>query len=383
MLKNIGFLTGTRADYGKIKPLLRELASCEEFKTFILVTGMHTLSEFGSTVEAIRKDGLGEIHEFPNQVLGDHMECTLATTIQRLSPVVRDLRLHMLMVHGDRVEALAGAIVGSLNNILVGHLEGGEVSGSIDGSIRHAVSKLSHAHFVANGEAAQRLRQLGEHDDSIFVIGSPDVDVMLSATLPHIDEVKDRYLIPFQDYAILVFHPVTTELEGLKDHSDAIVRAVCASHGNFIVIGGNNDQGTDVITKSFERLREHSRCRVFPSVEFESFLTLLRNSRYIMGNSSAGVREAQYFGVPAINIGSRQRNRSRSPHIINIPPLYDDIMAAIDTVDSIRATGMPKSVSEFGDGQSATLFRQIITGDTLWRIRLDKTFVDRPSLTLR
>ena len=380
MVNRIGFLTGTRADYGKIKPLLQELVNCEGVKPLVLVTGMHRLPDFGSTVDDIRKDGLAEIHEFPNQVSGDRMEFALATTIQRLSPMVRDLRLDMLMVHGDRVEALAGAIVGSLNNILVGHLEGGEVSGSIDGSIRHAVSKLSHAHFVANEEAAKRLRQLGESDDSIFVIGSPDVDVMLRGALPHIDDVKQRYLIPFKDYAILVFHPVTTELTALKEHVDTIVKVVCESPDNYLVIGANNDQGTDVIAKAFEPLRENGRCKVFPSIEFESFLSLLRNARYIMGNSSAGVREAQYLGVPAINIGSRQKNRSRSPHILNVSPKYDEIMTGIGRVDAIRATCVRTGVREFGDGRAATLFRHIITDRNFWKMSVDKTFIDRSSV---
>src|SRR5205085_11819583 len=138
----------------------------------------------------IERCGFANLHAFENHTHETTMDLTLAKTIEGLSFYVKDCNPDMIVIHGDRVEALAGAIVGSLNNILVAHIEGGEVSGTIDELIRHAVSKLSHAHFVANDEARERLLQMGERDDSVFIIGSPDMDAMSSETLPSFEEVQ-------------------------------------------------------------------------------------------------------------------------------------------------------------------------------------------------
>jgi UDP-N-acetylglucosamine 2-epimerase (hydrolysing) len=153
----------------------------------------------------------------------------------------------MIIVHGDRVEALAGAIIGSFNNTLVTHIEGGEISGTIDELIRHAITKLSHIHFVSNKEAEKRLIQMGELKNSIFVIGSPDVDIMYSDNLPSIEETTEHYEIPFDDYSILIYHPVTTELETLGNDINEVVSATIESDRNYIVIYPNNDAGSDII----------------------------------------------------------------------------------------------------------------------------------------
>ena len=147
------------------------------------------------------------------------MDLALANTIQGLGHYVREFSADLIVVHGDRIEALAGATVGALHNILVAHIEGGEVSGTVDELLRHAISKLSHLHFVANQESRNRLMQMGEQPDAVFVIGSPDIDVMLSGSLPSLNEVKSHYEIPFDDYCIFIYHPVTTELAGLEERA--------------------------------------------------------------------------------------------------------------------------------------------------------------------
>jgi UDP-N-acetylglucosamine 2-epimerase (hydrolysing) len=176
---------------------------------------MHMLSRYGSTAIEIHKAGFDNIFPYINQdaSVNSQMDLVLANTIQGLGHYIRECPPDLIVVHGDRIEALAGAIVGALNNILVAHIEGGEVSGSVDELIRHAVSKSSHLHFVANDEARARLVQMGEARSSIFVIGSPDIDVMLSDSLPDLEEVKTKYEIPFAEYAIFLLHPVTTELQ--------------------------------------------------------------------------------------------------------------------------------------------------------------------------
>jgi len=165
--KKIVFLTGTRADFGKIKSLIQILQDTEGFEPHIFITGMHLDKKYGYTYLEIEKSGFENLFSFSNATSEHSMDLTLAKTIQGFSNYTKTIHPDMIIVHGDRVEALAGAIVGSLNNILVAHIEGGEVSGTIDELIRHSVSKLSHLHFVSNELAKKRLIQMGELPDSI------------------------------------------------------------------------------------------------------------------------------------------------------------------------------------------------------------------------
>ena len=184
MIKKIIFLTGTRADFGKLKPLMLCLEEDINFEVHIFVTGMHMLNKYGYTCEEVENAGFKNVYKYINQSLDDSMDQVLAKTISGLSNFIREINPDLLIVHGDRVETLAGASVGALNNVLVCHVEGGEVSGTVDELIRHSVSKLSHIHLVANDNAKKRLLQLGEAEDSIYVIGSPDIDIMNSNNLP-------------------------------------------------------------------------------------------------------------------------------------------------------------------------------------------------------
>ena len=374
MKKRIAFLTGTRADYGKIKPLLRSIQDSSNFDLIVIATGMHTLAEFGLTINEVIKDNIGELHTFSNQSIGDNMDNVLANTILRLSETVKTLDLDLLVVHGDRLEAIAGAIVGSFNNLRVAHIEGGEVSGTIDGSIRHAITKFSHAHFVSNTEAANRLIQLGENPQTVFEIGSPDTDAILNETLPDINKTKKHYEIPFEKYGILIFHPVTTEITSLKLQAQNIVAGLIKSNLNYIVIRSNNDLGYKEIEEAYKKLDGNLQFKKFPSIRFESFLSLLKNADFIIGNSSAGIREAQYFNVPAINIGSRQKNRSNSKHIVNVNPIAEEIIRTIKEIKPLDGSSGVKL--DFGMGNSAELFLNILNLPEFWNIPIDKTFID-------
>ena len=185
-MKEVVFLTGTRADYGKLKSLIEILHLDSNYNVSIIATGMHLLPKYGSTVNQIIEDNLGEVVILPTYMQEQQMEITLAKTIENISNFVNETKVDLLVVHGDRVEALAGAIVGAIRNVPVAHIEGGEVSGTVDGLIRHSVTKLSHLHFVSNSISRKRLIQLGEQSDSIYEIGSPDIDIMFSNFLPSI-----------------------------------------------------------------------------------------------------------------------------------------------------------------------------------------------------
>ncbi len=371
-MRNIVFLTGTRADFGKLKPLMAILQDQDAFEPHIFVTGMHLQELYGYTLIEVQKSGFKNIHTFKNHTHETTMDLTLAKTIEGFSAYVNGLKPDLIVVHGDRVEALAGAIVGSLNNILVAHIEGGELSGTIDELIRHSVSKLSHIHFVANDAAKKRLLQMGELPDSIFTIGSPDVDIMFSNNLPDLKVVKSYYNIPFDDYALAMYHPVTTEIEHIKDYAAHFVDALIESGKNYVVIYPNNDLGSHHILDAYKSLQNKTKFRVFPSLRFEYFLRLLKHAEFIIGNSSAGIREAPYYGIPTINIGTRQQNRVSSIDLINTNYNIDSIIEAIKKVKAVQTI----NEQQFGEGNSAQAFLESLNLPELWAINHQKQFRD-------
>jgi len=372
-MKKILFLTGTRADFGKIKTLISILDAHQDFEVFVFVTGMHLQQEYGYTLIEIERCNFKNVHTFENHTHETTMDLTLAKTIEGLSSYCKQVNPDLIVIHGDRVETLAGAIVGSLNNILVAHIEGGELSGTVDELIRHSVSKLSHIHFVSNETAEKRLIQMGEIKTSIFIIGSPDIDIMFSDDLPSLETVHQYYQILFANYAIVMFHPVTTEASAMQKYAEDFVDSLLEDHHNYIVIYPNNDLGSQCIIDAFHKLKGNTRFRVFPSLRFEYFLTLLKNAQFIIGNSSAGIREAPYYGIPIINIGSRQQNRTLHADIINIGYEKQEIIKALNGIENHT---IQKSNADFGNGNSAQFFLESLTNNDIWKINHQKQFAN-------
>ncbi len=370
--KNIVFLTGTRADFGKVKSLIHAVEDHEAYTPYVFVTGMHLMEAYGYTLLEVERCGFSHIHTFENHTHETTMDLTLSKTIEGFSSYIKTIQPDLIVIHGDRVEALAGAIVGSLNNILVAHIEGGELSGTIDELIRHSVSKLSHVHYTSNDEAKQRLIQMGELPESIFTIGSPDIDVMFSDNLPSLEVAKSYYEIDYDNYALVLYHPVTTEVHQIEEDAKQFVEALTQSEKNYVVIYPNNDLGSQMILKAYETLAANSRFRIFPSLRFEYFLTLLKNADCIIGNSSAGIREAPYYGVPSINIGSRQNNRAIQPSVVNCNSKTNDILKAIEDIKSVAFD----EVQNFGTGDSTSKFMESLSLDALWNLNHQKQFKD-------
>lgn len=376
MTKKIVFLSGTRADFGKIKSLLKVCSEIDFVDYSVFVTGMHMLKKYGSTFKEV-ENFTTQTYKFINQVEGESMEAILANTIDGFSKYVHEYQPTLIIVHGDRVEALAGAIVGSINNILVAHIEGGERSGTIDELIRHSVTKMSHIHLVSNKEAKDRVMQMGESQDSVFVLGSPDIDVMCS-DLPNIAIVKERYLIEYESFHIVLFHPVTTEIEYFEKYATMLVDALLENaNENYIVIYPNNDMGSDLILRQYARLNGLKNFKIFPSIRFEYFLSLMKNAVSVIGNSSAGIREAPFFNIPSINIGTRQNGRGAAKSIIDVDYNKDEIKQAIKSVRQIDKECFHTENHHFGNGDSAHKFKEILESDQLWNISRQKYFIDR------
>ena len=373
--RRVAFLTGTRADFGKLSPIIKAFDERPEYFVEIVATGMHLLKRYDHTIVEITKAGFTNVFPIFNQdsSTSEKMDIVLANTIAQLSHYLNERRPDLMIVHGDRVETLAGAIAGALNNIRVAHVEGGEVSGTIDESMRHAVSKLAHIHLVANEEARRRVLQLGERSSSIFVVGSPEVDVMKSGRLPPLNEVQRHYRIPFTEYAILAYHPVTTEVGELEQKTRALLAALDRSGDNFIAIKPNNDIGSMILEAQIKIFSQNDRVMLFSSLRFERYLTLLKHAKYIVGNSSSGIREAPVFGVPCVNVGTRQNNRIRgAKSSFNVPEDTEVILKMIRSLPERVVPGEP-----FGDGNAVARILACFDNPETWATPTQKIFHDR------
>ncbi len=372
-MKKIIFLTGTRGDFGKMKSLIEIVSKRRIFEVYIFVTGMHMNSRYGRTVQEISKCGYKNIFMYYNHFDSDSMDIILSKTINGFSNFVNDIKPDLIIVHGDRVEALAGAIVGSLNNVLTAHIEGGEVSGTVDELIRHSISKMSHLHFVSNNIAKRRLIQMGELPNCIFEIGSPDIDIMLSEKLPKLEQVKKYYEIKYKEYAVVLFHPVVTEIDQITIQVKNLVDSLIESGLNYIVIYPNNDKGSEHIFNEYKKFSKNDHFRCLPSLRFEYFLVLIKNAKFIIGNSSVGVRETPYYRTPSINVGTRQNKRVNNRDIINCGYSKEEILLSIKKVLKHKVKKVKKL---FGQGKSDKKFINILSSKSVWNIPKQKLFRD-------
>lgn len=364
------FVTGTRADFGKLEPLAHA-AQQAGFEISFFITGMHMMKRYGETRLEVKRFAGAEFFEFVNQREGDALDFILAKTILGFSDFVHEHRPDLVIIHGDRVEALAASIVCAMRYIRSAHIEGGEVSGTIDESIRHCNTKLCATHFVSSEAARQRVLSLGESPDRVYNIGSPELDTHARPSGVSIEEVKARYAIPFDEYGIAVFHPVTSEQNTIGAQAQSLFGALEASGRCFVVIAPNNDPGTEEIFAVLEKLPAE-RFRIIPSMRFNYFSELMKNAAVMVGNSSAGVREAPFLGLPSLDVGTRQSNRAQSNSV--------SFCYAFQSTDIIKWLNNMWSIKEcsndgFGRGSASSLFVEIIRTSDFWKATMQKGFV--------
>ncbi len=373
MPRSVLFVTGTRADFGKLEPLAIATRDAG-FDVSFFTTGMHMLERYGLTkLEVHRTPGV-QVHEFLNQRPGDPQDMVLAKTVIGFSDFVKEYTPDLVVIHGDRVEALACALVCATNYIRCAHIEGGEGSGTIDEISRHCNSKLASHHFVSSDDAARRVMALGEAASNIHAIGSPELDFHAGPSGVALAEVKDRYDLPFKDYGICIFHPVTSEAATMGDQAKALFSALAASMRNFVVIAPNNDPGSAAIFDAIAQIPK-DRFRVLPSMRFSHFSELMKNASAMVGNSSAGVREAPFIGVPSLDIGTRQTNRAKSPSVFFADAA--DTAAISAFLQDEWGKAYPRH-DAFGGGSASERFVAVLQTDTFWETSLQKTFHDIP-----
>ncbi|WP_458121127.1 UDP-N-acetylglucosamine 2-epimerase [Paenibacillus sp. Z6-24] len=325
-------ITGTRADYGIYYPILKAIEQTENMELNLLVTGMHLSPQYGYTIDHIRKDGFTIAAQVDCLLQGSthaNMAKSVGLALMGMTQAFEMIMPDRVLILGDRGEMLAAAIAASHMNIPLFHLHGGEVSGTIDESVRHAISKLAHIHLAATEGSRQRLLRMGEDDWRIHVVGAPRIETMINTVLPELNEVKHRYgLDAVQEYIIFIYHPVTTEQADQLELA-RMLKVLLNTGKDIVCVMPNADAGTETIMQVYEPMLVHSNFHPITSFRQLDYLTMLKGAAVLAGNSSSGIIEAASFHIPVINIGSRQGARERSANVIDIAARADDLSQAL------------------------------------------------------
>ena len=337
MVKKVAVVTGTRAEYGLLKPLIERLQDDAAFDCHLIVTGAHLAPEFGMTVNEIRADGVAIADEV-EMLLGSDSRTGTAKSVGLgtigFADSFRRLRPDLVVVLGDRFEILAAATAAMLTGVPIAHLHGGErTEGAIDESIRHAITKMSHLHFVSTEEYARRVIQLGEQPDSVFHVGAIGLDRIDRDRLSSKRELAERLgLPPDARWCAATYHPVTLEHGANEAQFRAVLEAVALRRDVFFVFTkANADAEGRRINAMIEAfVADNDNAALFDSLGSHTFLSLMAASDFVLGNSSSGIIEAPFLGVPTIDIGNRQQGRVRAPSVLNVAPKADAIAAAIE-----------------------------------------------------
>ncbi len=359
MKRRVAYVTGTRADYGLFSEALKRIRERPDFELSLIVTAMHLESQFGLTIRDIETDGMPIEARVPTLSMGDtggEQARAIGRAILGLTDALERIRPDVVIVLGDRGEMLAGAIAAAHLNIPVAHVHGGEVSGTVDDLVRHAISKLSHLHFPATEEAADRLRKLGEQPDRIWVVGATGLDYLRRfEPIPDAELAAELNLDPGKPFVLFTQHPVTVEMADATAQMETSLAALADAGVQVVATYPNADAGGKAMIEVLDRWAAVSPwLHVFPSLGQRRYASVLRRAAAVAGNSSSGIIEAPFFGVPVINIGSRQAGRLRAENVVDVGYDREEIRAAVVAALSDEVLIAPARAchNPYGDGHA-------------------------------
>jgi UDP-hydrolysing UDP-N-acetyl-D-glucosamine 2-epimerase len=387
--RKVCVVVNSRANYGRIKSFLRAAMDHPDLELQLIVGASALLYRFGSAIDIIRGDGF-EPQAIVHSVVDGETPVTMAKSVGlgtiELATHFEALKPDVVLTVADRFETIATAIAASYMNIPVAHTQGGEVTGSIDENVRHAITKLSHIHFPATQRAREFLLRMGERPDTIHVTGCPSIDVLVENDLALPKDIFARNkgvgadLDVSKPYVMVMQHPVTTEYgEGLTQ-IEATLKAVdrIGRQGMQVIwLWPNADAGSDDVAKGLRVFRENNDpdyLHLYRNFSPEDYARLLNNAVCMIGNSSSGLREAAYLGTPSVNIGTRQRGRDRAQNVIDTPHNAEAIYRAIER--QVAHGRYPNSLM-FGDGSSGKRIADILATASL-QLEKSLSYLDMP-----
>ena len=371
----ISVVINNRANYARIKSFLLNAKKIKKIQIDLILAASSVVEKFGELENIIKKDGLKVSKKLYTIIEGDRpvtMAKTTAIEISELSNVFENNRPDFVFAIADRFETLSVAVAASYMNIPLLHLQGGEITGSIDESVRHAISKFANIHFPATNRSKQNLIKMGENPKTIYNVGCPSIDVAKSIERKRktLDSILLKYKFSMQnrislknvkDYIIVVQHPVTTEYSETRDQIRQTIKAISKLNIQTIWLWPNVDSGSDIISKELRIAREKGvldNTLFIKNLSAEDFLILLNNSKCIVGNSSVGIRESSYLGVPSVNIGKRQNGREKAKNVLQSNHTSNEIIKSISY--QIKKKKYKKSFL-YGNGQSGNKIVKIIS----------------------
>lgn len=379
-MKKVAVVTATRAEYGILRPLIFRLKEEQEICLQVIATGTHLSEKYGNTQNEIEKDGISIFRKIPILEEGNtayDISCTMANTLRRFALYFKEEQPDLVIVLGDRTELLGICAAAMNERIPIAHLHGGEVTeGAVDDCIRHAITKMSYLHFPATEEYRKRIIQLGEEPERVFNVGALGVENILHTPLLSYEEICKQAGIPKdRDYVVMTFHPVTLEKATARAQTEELLKAIEQQKDWFYLITmANADVGGDIVNQMLQQFAEKKEnIKLVPSLGMVRYLSAVKYSRFVLGNSSSGIIEAPSLGIPTVNIGDRQKGRLMADTVISCEPRCEDIVDAMRLADR---TGHRVSTI-YGDGNTSEKIVTIIK-DFLFheKINLKKTFYD-------
>jgi UDP-hydrolysing UDP-N-acetyl-D-glucosamine 2-epimerase len=376
MKKKILFVTERRADYSKLYPVLKQVEKSKKFDYYLIVTGSHLLKKHGYTINEIKKDGIKIYKKFKMFEEKEEDSPAIMTkgfgkAMIDLTKIIKILKPDLIFSGFDIGANFAAAIIGAHMNIHVAHLEGGEITGTIDESIRHAISKFSHIHFTSNQNASKRLKKMGEISKNIFTVGNPSLDTIKLLKMISKKELENEFCINLEKpLLLLVQHTVTTEINDIDKYFLETINAINETNYQCIIISGNSDAGSQKIKK----IIKNSNILNYENLPFYKYISLLNYSSVIIGNSSSGIMEAPFLQIPSINIGTRQQGRSNANSIINVKYDKHEIKKAIKKAISDKKflNSIKKQKNQHGNGNASEKIIKILEKLNFEKILIQK-----------
>ena len=382
-MTDICIVTGTRAEYGLLRLLMKKIKDSTLLNLQVIVTGMHLSPEFGLTVEEIKKDGF-KIDRNIEMLLSSDTSIGISKSIGLgvigFADAFESLKPDLIVLLGDRFEIISAAIVATISRIPIAHIHGGETTqGAFDESIRHSITKMSHLHFVATETYKQRVIQLGENPSNIFLVGGLGIDNILSLTLLSRKQLESRLGFKLARKNLLVtFHPVTLEEKSSKRHFNQLLEALNELKDTKLIFTmPNSDTHGRVIFKLIEKYtKKNENAHCYSSLGQLLYLSCMQHVDGVIGNSSSGLIETPTFKKGTINIGDRQKGRIRASSVIDCEPDKNSILSAIKKLYSKDFQTKLDSVNNpYGKGGSAEAIRDILEAKSFNHL-LKKTFYD-------
>lgn len=377
-------VTSSRADYGLLKELIKNIDQDPELELCLVATGSHLSSDYGYTVSQIENDGFSIAEYIDILVQGDDpasISKSQGLAFISFADMYCRQKPDMVVILGDRTELIPIAFAAANERIPIAHISGGETTeGAIDECVRHSLTKVSYLHFPGCEAYRKRIIQLGEHPSRVFNYG--DVGVEMVRVVPKMDkrELSDELEWDCsKPYICVIFHPVTLEIEGAAEQVEQLLSAVdLHKEYNYIFIQGNSDTGNKAINERIKTYVDRNKnCKLFTSLAPETYISLLANTQALLGNSSSGIVEAPALGVPTINIGNRQKGRLQANSIINCEPYASDISDAITALTSPDYLERKKTINHpYGDGEVSKHICHCIKRELSTGIDLEKSFYD-------